>query len=127
MITKFIIDSKTKPRGRGASRTTGTICTGAFILAHLERDLSVPALARAARMSPRNFARIYVREVGESQARIVEKIRVEAARRLLESSAAPVKVVAARTGFGDDERMRRAFLKNDGVSPLDNRSRFGAA
>ena len=82
-------------------------------------------LARAAAMSPRNFARVYPRETGESPARAVEKIRIEAAIALLESSTDPIKVIAHRIGFGDDERMRRAFLKAYGISPQDYRSRFG--
>jgi transcriptional regulator GlxA family with amidase domain len=96
-----------------------------WIRANLDADLSVPALAAAARMSPRNFARVYLRETGESPARAVEMVRTEAAVRLLESTNTPVKVVASRTGFGDDERMRRAFVKTYGVSPQDYRNRFG--
>lgn len=97
----------------------------AWIRANLEADLSVPALAEAARMSPRNFARVYRRETGQSPARAIEQIRIEAAVRLLESTDDPIKTVADRTGFGDDERMRRAFMKAYGVSPQDYRSRFG--
>ena len=96
-----------------------------WIRTNLDADLSVPALAEAAKMSPRNFARVYVRETGESPARAVEKLRTEAARRLLESAHDPIQVVARRAGFGDDERMRRAFVRTYGVSPQDYRSRFG--
>ena len=96
-----------------------------WIRTNLDGDLSVPALARAAAMSPRNFARVYPRETGESPARAVEKIRIEAAIDLLESSTDPIKSIAHRIGFGDDERMRRAVLKAYGVSPQDYRSRFG--
>ncbi|MBZ9772393.1 GlxA family transcriptional regulator [Mesorhizobium sp. CO1-1-8] len=98
-----------------------------WIRLNLDGDLSVPALAVAAKMSPRNFARVYARETGESPARAVEQIRVEAARRLLETAPDSVKQIAYRIGFGDDERMRRAFLKAFGVSPHDYRSRFGRA
>ncbi|MCE4574703.1 GlxA family transcriptional regulator [Caballeronia sp. CLC5] len=97
-----------------------------WIRTHLDADLSIPALADAARMSPRNFARVYLRETGESPARVVERLRIEAARRLLESAHDPIQVIARRTGFGDDERMRRAFTKVHGVSPQDYRRRFGA-
>jgi transcriptional regulator GlxA family with amidase domain len=96
-----------------------------WIRANLDADLSVPALAAAARMSPRNFARVYIRETGESPARAVEKVRIETAIRLLESTDESVKVIASRTGFGDDERMRRAIVKTYGVSPQDYRNRFG--
>lgn len=96
-----------------------------WIRANLDADLSVPALADTARMSPRNFARVYLRETGERPAQAVEKIRIEAAVRLLESTDDSIKVIASRTGFGDDERMRRAFMKTYGISPLDFRNRFG--
>ena len=98
-----------------------------WIRAHLDADLSVPALAEVAHMSPRNFARVHVRETGESPARAVERIRVDAARRLLETGRDSVPTVARRAGFGDDERMRRAFTKTLGVSPQDYRARFGGA
>ncbi|QTO50386.1 GlxA family transcriptional regulator [Burkholderia latens] len=96
-----------------------------WMRAHLRADLSIAALADAARMSPRNFARVYLRETGESPGKAVERLRIEAARRLLESGQEPIQVIAHRTGFGDDERMRRAFAKVYGISPHDYRRRFG--
>ncbi|RQR32375.1 helix-turn-helix domain-containing protein [Burkholderia sp. Bp9143] len=92
---------------------------------NLGTDLSVSVLAAVAHMSPRNFARVYQRETGKSPARAVEQIRLEAARRLLEEAPDSIKQIAHHTGFGDDERMRRVFVKTLGVSPQDYRSRFG--
>lgn len=92
---------------------------------NLDEDLSVAALAEAARMSLRNFSRVYLRETGQHPARAVEKIRIEAAVRLLESADDSIQTIARRAGFGDVERMRRAFLKTYAVSPQDYRNRFG--
>ncbi|WP_422929253.1 GlxA family transcriptional regulator [Singulisphaera sp. PoT] len=96
-----------------------------WIRENLDDDLSVSALASVAHMSPRNFARVYQRETGVSPAAAVERMRVEAAIRWLESTSETIQRIAHRAGFGDDERMRRAFLRSYGVSPQDYRSRFG--
>jgi transcriptional regulator GlxA family with amidase domain len=98
----------------------------AWIGEHPDADLSVPTLARRVAMSPRNFARVFAREVGTTPARFVESVRVEAARRRLEESAHGVDQVAAACGFGTAESMRRAFLRTVRVSPAAYRNRFRA-
>jgi len=95
-----------------------------WIAEHPEADLSVAALARRVGMSPRNFARVFTREVGRTPARFVEDVRVEAARRRLEEGDEAVEAVAAQTGFGSAETMRRAFLRVLRVNPAAYRSRF---
>jgi transcriptional regulator GlxA family with amidase domain len=78
-------------------------------------------------MSPRNFARVFAREVGATPADFVEQARVECARRALEGSAAGIEAVADAAGFGSAETLRRAFLRNLGVAPAAYRSRFRSA
>ena len=95
-----------------------------WILEHPGADLSVDALARRVSMSPRNFFRVFVRQVGITPGRFVEHVRVEAARRLLEESSRSVAAVAAACGFGNAETMRVAFRRTLGVSPNGYRSRF---
>jgi transcriptional regulator GlxA family with amidase domain len=95
-----------------------------WVLANLEGDLSISALAARAAMSGRNFARVFLRETGTTPAVFVEKARLEAARRLLEDSSLSIDRVALRSGFGNTERLRRAFLRRLGVGPLDYRRRF---
>ena len=95
-----------------------------WILDHLDDDLSVEALAERVAMSPRNFARVFTREIGVTPARYVEIARVEAARRRLEESSSSVEEIADRCGFGTAETMRRAFLRNVRVPPADYRDRF---
>lgn len=96
----------------------------AWIAEHPGADLSVEALARRAGMSPRHFARVFTREVGMTPARFVEEIRVEAARRRLEEADESVAAVAAASGLGTAETLRRAFLRVLGVGPSAYRSRF---
>jgi transcriptional regulator GlxA family with amidase domain len=96
----------------------------AWIADHPADDLSVPALARRAHMSERNFARAFAREVGMTPAAYVEGARVESARMALEAGDAPVEAVARRAGFGTVETMRRAFHRRLGVGPADYRRRF---
>ena len=95
-----------------------------WIADHLDADLSVDSLARRAAMSPRNFARVFIREVGVTPGEFVENLRVEAARRRLEESADGVDSIASACGFGTRESMRRAFIRRLHVPPSEYRSRF---
>src|SRR5262249_57481684 len=88
-----------------------------FILDHPSDDLSVQTLARRVGMSPRNFARIFTREVGMTPARFVNSVRVETARRLLEESSDSLDAICAQSGLGAPESMRRAFMSIIGVPP----------
>lgn len=96
----------------------------AWIPDHLDEDLTVPALARRACMSDRNFARAFRRETGMTPAAYVENARVERARIALESGDLPVEEIARLAGFGTVETLRRAFRRRVGVSPIDYRTRF---
>ena len=98
-----------------------------WIADHLDRDLSVDALARRANMSPRNFARVFRREVGMTPAAYVEALRVESAQRQLETTKAGFDAIARRCGFGTTDTMRRAFQRRLGVKPGDYRARFRPA
>ncbi|MEZ5229652.1 MAG: helix-turn-helix domain-containing protein [Acidimicrobiales bacterium] len=87
-------------------------------------DLTVRALARAAGMSERHFTRVFAEEIGCSPARYVERLRIEAARNVLERSDDGLDTVARRCGFGSAETLRRAFLRQVGVTPGAYRDRF---
>ena len=92
----------------------------AWMREHLGEDLSVERLAKQAAMSPRNFARAYTAETGVTPAKAVERLRLEAAREALEEGGA-IQEIAARTGFGDSERIRRAFDRVYGAPPASLR------
>jgi transcriptional regulator GlxA family with amidase domain len=96
----------------------------AWIADNLGSDLSVPALAERACMSPRNFARAFRREVGLTPAAYVEAARLEAARVALDGTQEPIESIARRCGFGTVETMRRTFHRRLGVGPSSYRERF---
>ena len=81
-----------------------------WILEHLREPISVSALADRCAMSPRHFARVFLRETGMTPARFVERLRVESACRRLEESADTVDQIAASCGFGSPDSMRRVFV-----------------
>ncbi|MET8469246.1 GlxA family transcriptional regulator [Streptomyces sp. NPDC006422] len=97
-----------------------------WITEHPGADLSVPALAARARLSPRHFARAFRAETGLTPGRYVERVRVEHARRLLEDTTGGVEEISRSSGYGTPEAMRRAFLKTLGTSPAEYRRRFHA-
>lgn len=88
-----------------------------WMRAHLAEPLTVERLAEQAAMSPRNFARAFAAETGTTPAKAVERLRLEAARTEVEAGRAPIDRVAEIAGFGDPERMRRAFLRAFGQPP----------
>jgi transcriptional regulator GlxA family with amidase domain len=94
----------------------------AFARKNLRQPLTVEQLAEAARLSPRQFARVFRAETGQSPARAVENLRLEAARHMLEQGRLPVEGIAEETGFGHRERMRRSFLRTFGQTPQAIRS-----
>ncbi|WP_146691022.1 GlxA family transcriptional regulator [Bradyrhizobium canariense] len=97
-----------------------------WINKHLSDDISLPRLAGQAGMSERSFSRHYAEATGLTPARAVERLRVEAARRLLSESRLPVKRISQRCGFGSEETMRRSFLRVLSATPQDYRARFSS-
>ncbi|MDP2290335.1 MAG: DJ-1/PfpI family protein [Actinomycetota bacterium] len=87
-------------------------------------DHRLPVLAAAAAMSVRHFSRVFADEVGETPGRYVERVRLEAARHHLETTADTLDAIAARCGFGTAETLRRCFQRRLGVAPDAYRRRF---
>ncbi|SFQ21036.1 GlxA family transcriptional regulator [Pseudomonas borbori] len=95
-----------------------------WIPAHLSADLSLEALAAQAHMTPRTLSRVFVQELGMGPGRYVERIRLEAARHLLQDAQASIATVARLTGFAHPENLRRSFHKHLSVSPQEYAERF---
>ncbi|MCE0491346.1 helix-turn-helix domain-containing protein [Pantoea sp. Mb-10] len=95
-----------------------------WIYAQLAEDLSVEALAARVAMSPRNFTRVFTREVGTSPARYVAEIRLNAARERLEQTRDSVARIARETGFATSINLRRCFERQLHLTPGEYRQRF---
>jgi transcriptional regulator GlxA family with amidase domain len=96
-----------------------------WILEHIGEELPLERLAAEVGMSPRHLTRRFRAELGASPAAYVGRVRLEEARRRLESGAASLKDVARQCGLGDEQNLRRAFRRGMGVAPSDYRERFG--
>ena len=97
-----------------------------WMRSRLAEPMTVERLAEQVAMSPRNFARAFVAEIGATPAKVVEGLRLEAARVAVETSHLHLDHIAASTGFGDSSRMRRAFVRSFGESPQSLRRSAGA-
>jgi transcriptional regulator GlxA family with amidase domain len=84
---------------------------------HLADTLSVEQLADVASLSPRQFSRAFRAETGQSPAKAIENLRLEAARHMLERGRLTLDQIATETGFSDRRRMREAFLRVFGQPP----------
>ena len=96
----------------------------AWVLDNLQKPLTVPLLAQRLAMSPRNFARVFTKEMKTTPAKFVERLRVEAARRRLEESHNSMETIADECGFGNVNSMRNVFQRTIKIAPGQYRRHF---
>lgn len=132
-VARMLVMYMRRPGGQGqfsaplaaqAASQPGLRDLAAWARENLAADLSVGSLARRAGMSERHFARVFRAETGETPARWVEQLRLEAARAALESGDASVQAVAHAVGFNHVETLDRAFRRSLDLSPRAYRARF---
>lgn len=99
----------------------------AWVLDNLNKPLNVPMLAERVAMSPRNFARVFSKEMTITPAKFVERLRVETARRRLEESQNSMERIAAECGFGNVNSMRNVFQRALKTAPGHYRRHFRSA
>ena len=96
----------------------------AWVLDNLHKSLTVPVLAQRVAMSPRNFARVFIKEMKTTPAKFVERLRVETARRRLEESQNSMEAIASECGFGNINSMRTVFQRALKIPPGQYRRHF---
>lgn len=107
---------------------TGTFdALHSWIIDKIADRLDIEMLSTRMGMSPRNFARLYRKHVGDTPANVVRKLRLERARHMLENTSQRITVIAHQCGFGDVETMRRSFHRELGIAPEDYREMFSTA
>jgi transcriptional regulator GlxA family with amidase domain len=95
-----------------------------YMLENLQADLSVETLAERMHMSPRHFSRVCLREMKLNPGQFVERLRVEAAQQMIDSTSKGLKEIAEACGFGSADSMRRVFVRVLGVTAGDYTKRF---
>ena len=87
-----------------------------WLQSNLHRPLDTPSLASRCGLSERTFHRKFIAATGQSPARFIEAIRLDAARTLL-SQGMTLKAIAAQVGLAPTARFTRAFERRFGLSP----------
>jgi len=95
-----------------------------WMLEHLRDSLTVESLADRLGVSSRHFTRVCLRETGMNPGQFIDRMRVEAAQQLIDSSKKGLKEIADACGFHSSEAMRRAFSRVLGVTAAEYASRF---
>lgn len=95
----------------------------AWARAHLADRFDVTTLARRAGASPRTLARRLDAALGLSPIAFVQRLRVETAVHLLETSRQSLDEIAARVGYTDPDTLRRLVRRDTGLSPREVRRR----
>ncbi|GGJ85224.1 GlxA family transcriptional regulator [Pseudomonas matsuisoli] len=107
-----------------ANRTPRLLTLLEWMALNLSADLSLDTLAERMHLSPRSLSRLFLKELGIAPGQYVERLRLEAARALLQDSGASISTIARLSGFRHPENLRRTFQKHFAVSPHDYAARF---
>ncbi|GCE07272.1 AraC family transcriptional regulator [Dictyobacter aurantiacus] len=95
-----------------------------YVLAHLDQELSLEALARQVGFSPYHFARLFRQTTGESPHQFVLRQQVEQAQHLCEKSEMPLAQVALACGFSNQSHLTRVFKRYLGLTPRAFRQQY---
>ena len=97
----------------------------AWLFQNFKRMVRLEELAARVGMSPRTFARRFREATGNTPREYIQRVRIEAAKRLLEHDRRPVGEIARRVGYGDPVAFRKLFVRETGLTPADYRARYG--
>jgi transcriptional regulator GlxA family with amidase domain len=135
-VARWLVVFLARPGGQSqfSERLSLPTTTNSHVRVLLDEIAANPAadhrqanLARRVSLSERHLRRVFLEQTHTTPARFVERVRVETARAMLDHGSATIEAVAARSGFGSAETMRRAFMRVIGIGPADYRERFNSS
>ena len=97
-----------------------------FIEKNYSEKINVDDLANRFAVSRRNFERRFKKATQYSPAEYIQYLKIEAARKQLESSRFHVNEVMYSVGYSDNKAFRTTFKKITGLSPLEYKNKFQA-
>jgi transcriptional regulator GlxA family with amidase domain len=115
----FIIFAGQKSHGDEVIREAQT-----FIESNFHQKISVAELVAQFAVGRRNFDRRFIKATGNTPTEYAQRVKMEAAKKSLETSSKNIKEVMYETGYSDVKAFREVFRKITGMSPLEYRLRY---
>jgi two-component system response regulator YesN len=95
-----------------------------YILANISNNISVKDVADYVHLSPEYFSKLFKKEIGENVKNYILRIKVDAAKDLLENPNIPVSIVASELGYSSFSHFTQMFKKHENVTPSEYRKQF---
>ncbi len=96
----------------------------AYILANLSNDISVKDVAEHIHLNPEYFSKLFKKEMGENVKNYMLRIKVDAAKDMLENTNIPVSIVSLELGYSNFSHFTQMFKKHEGITPSEYRKTF---
>ena len=109
------------PKGHGDD---GVLKAQQWMEAHLAENMSMENLAGQVGISPRHFIRRFKKATGDSPLQYLQQIRIEKAKKIMESRADTVEEITRAIGYENSSTFRKVFKKFNGLSPREYRDKF---
>lgn len=95
-----------------------------YIETHFQDRITVDYLANILALSRRNFERRFKKSTGNTIAEYIQRVKIEAAKKNLESGQRSINEVMYQVGYNDTKTFRETFKKITGLSPTDYRNKY---
>ncbi len=95
-----------------------------YIEEHFAEKISIEHLAERSAISKRNFLRRFKRATANTPLEYIQRVKIEAAKKILESTTSTINEVMYDVGYNDTKSFRNTFKKHTGLSPIEYRKKY---